>query len=264
MTTQLDQLDVVAAFDRSREIVEQRGRTVLFMAVKGSVVYDLPGTHRDIDVRVVYREPTMSVLQLHHPRETIEVMEGSLDLVAWELKKFLGHLLSHNGNFIEMLLTPNALTRASMFEGGDTLRAFGPKFLTQRLHRYYRGYAYSQLKRASQQIRTGKGAIYTYREMYAGLWLMLRGELVFPWAELRDKIESSGLYRSKLLGEFDMDRERVTPEIIAAMRVEFNELTALLDDAVSDSPLPVTYDAYEDLNEFLILQRARDLAGRSR
>lgn len=249
--------EVTKLLNRATHIVGSEGGRVLFAGVKGSVVYDLPGTHRDVDVRVVYAIPSQRVLALRKPRPVIERMEGRLDLVGWELEKFLGHLLTHNGNMVELLLTPARLCKFNS-DTGQALREVGKRFLTKRLHAYYRGYAHGQFKRAQQQIRTGKGAIYTYREMYAGIWLMQTGELVFPWNDLRAKVEGAGLYRSTLINKFNMDREHITEDMLLRMRTEFHDLTDVLDKAHADSPLPENYDGYEVCNTLLLAERSRN------
>lgn len=241
--------------ERALEILRERRCVPLFAGVKGSVVYDLPGSHTDLDVRLVYRASTVSMLRLRKPRQVVEVMEGQLDMVAWELEKFLTHLLKHNGNMVELLLTPDALCVVP--DEGQPLRDIAPRFLTKSLSHYYRGYAHSQFKRAQQQIRTGKGMLYTYREMYAGLWLMRTGELVFPWAELREKVEGEGLFTSAILDNVTMDRTHVSDETVMAARQEFDSLTAVFDEAVARSRLPDTYDGYDVCERYLLQQRSK-------
>lgn len=175
-------------------------------------------------------------------------------MVAWEVEKFLAHLLKHNGNMVELLLTPEHLRM--VWGAGYPLVEIAPKFLTRALAPYYRGYAHSQFKRAQQQIRTGKGILYTYREMYAGLWLMRTGELVFPWAELRAKVEGEGLYRSELLDGVTMDRTLVSDDVVMAARTEFESLTEVFDKAVEASTLPRTYDGFPIANRYLLHQRS--------
>ena len=252
-------MDVEQAFDRAEKILRERGYRPLFMGVKGSVVYELPGTHKDIDVRAVYAAPTAQVLSL--PRRgsregwrIVQVTEGELDFVGWEVQKFLGHLLDHNGNMVELALTPDHVSREY---DAAVLRELGRRLLTKRLHAYYRGYAHNQFKRAQSQIKTGKGAIYTYREMYAGIWLLLHGEIVFPWEDLRRKIEDvERIYKSGLIAEFNMDRERITDGILARMRREFEDLNELLDEALERSPLPADYDGWEKANNWLLRLRS--------
>jgi predicted nucleotidyltransferase len=247
-------MNPVVGMRRAAQILVERGVMPLFAGIKGSTVYELPGTHTDLDVRLVYREPTVRMLGLRKPRQVIEVMEGELDMVAWELEKFLTHLLKHNGNMVELLLTPEPLRM--VWGAGRPLVEIAPKFLTQALAPYYRGYAHSQFKRAQQQIRTGKGVLYTYREMYAGIWLMRTGELVFPWAELRAKVEGEGLYESTVIDAVTMDRTQVEDEIVTTARIEFDTLTAVFDDAVEKSTLPQTYDGFDIANRYLLQQRS--------
>ena len=248
-------IGTLEALNRGWQLLHDMGRKPLFLGIRGSIVYQLPRPHQDVDVRGVYLAPTIEQLSIRKPQHTIERTEGQLDFVGWEAERFFHHLLKHNGNMTELLLTPGQLTITN--DAGEELRDIGPRFVTQKLHRYYRGYALSQFKRAQQQIRTGKGAVYTYREMYAGIWLLRTGELVFPWAELRAKVEGEGIYRSRLLDEFNMDRELITEDVLLGMRREFNDLTALLDDAVAKSPLPQTYDGYDVCNGMLLRWRSK-------
>lgn len=250
------ELDTKAGLEQAWGIIEERGLRPLFAGVKGSVVYELPGTHVDLDVRVVYRAKTADILSLNPPRPIVEVMEGELDLVGWEVGKFLAMLLNNNGNMVELTQTPEHLTRAS--RSGEPLREMGSHFLTRRLGDYYKGYAYSQFKRAQHQIRTGKGILYTYREMYAGIWLMRTGRIVFPWDELRGLIEGEGIYKSELLDGIVMDRAHVPDEAVMAARREFDELTAIFDAEVAASDLPKRYPAgYDVCNAYLLRLRSK-------
>jgi len=247
-------MDVRQPLERAHQLLSNHQFEPVFLGIRGSVVYELPGTHADTDVRAVYLAPTAEILSIRGSRQTLEMTEGTLDFVGWEAGRFFHHLLSHNGNMVELLLTPEDMVWCGT--KGRALREIGHRFVTRKLHRYYRGYAQSQFKRAQQQIRTGKGAIYTYREMYAGIWLLRTGELVFPWAELRAKVEGEDIYHSVLLDEFNMDRDLITDHVLLAMRSEFADLTKILDESVVLSPLPEGYDGYEACNNLLLKWRS--------
>jgi predicted nucleotidyltransferase len=242
------------ALDRSWSLMEEKGLKPIYSSVKGSVLYELPGTHTDIDIRSVFLYPTGEILSINKPPHTVEVMEGTLDYVGWEAERFFHHLLKHNGTMVEMLQVPEKY--ALFGDQGLALRGIATKFVTKHLQDYYRGYARSQFKRSQQQIRTGKGAIYTYREMYAGIWLMRTGETIFPWPELRERIEGEGLYRSTVVAEMNMDRTKIDEGILDRMRGEFDELNVVLDAAVEASPLPAEYDGYETCNNLLLHWRS--------
>jgi predicted nucleotidyltransferase len=246
------------AFNRAEELLREAHLEPVYLAVKGSVVYELPGTHGDIDVRAVHLSGTEEALAIRKPRHTFEKMEGELDLVAWEADRFFQHLLHHNGNMIELLLTPERYARFGT--RGQSLRLIGEKFLTQRLYDYYKGYGRTQFDDA-QRTGNGKAAIYAYREMYAGIWLLLTGEIIFPWAELREKVEAGGVFRSSVLDDFDMDHERLTDEILQAMRPEFESMNQELAKAVERSALPPDYDGYEVCNRLLLSWRSQRWGG---
>ena len=245
-------------FAEAEQLIQPFGRT-LYQVVKGSTLYGLPGTHADVDIRSVFLAPTCDMLSIRGPQHTVERMVERddavpLDVVAWEVKRFLHHLLGHNGNFIEMLLVPEEF--AWMSEEGRTLRALGPRFITKKLCRYYRGFALNQFKRSNQQMKTGKGMLYTYREMYAGIIALREGRVIFPWQELRDRVEPA-LFRSEVLDDIVMDRTHAPAEMLGEMDREFKELNRLLDQAHAESSLPPDFDGYEVCNNALLLWRSR-------
>jgi predicted nucleotidyltransferase len=252
-----EQVTLVQPFHQQAwEITTQRGFRPIYQVVKGSVLYGMPGTHRDVDIRGVYLAPTVDMLAIRKPQHTIEVTDKLLDLVSYEAERFFHHLLKHNGNMIEMLLAPEDLTMAHPVYARP-MRQIAERFLTRRLYNYYRGFAMNQFKRSSTQMRTGKGAVYTYREMYAGIMLMRTGRIIYPWMELRAEMEN-GVFTSKVLDRLSMDRDHMSEYELGEIAREFDTLNDILDKERDRSPLPESYDGYKALNTLLLQWRSSE------
>jgi predicted nucleotidyltransferase len=75
----------------------------------GSRAWGLASTDSDYDLRFIYRHPREWYLSLHPGRDMIgPVMEndGELDMVGWDVRKFLFHLASSNPSVLEWLNSP--------------------------------------------------------------------------------------------------------------------------------------------------------------
>lgn len=235
-----------------------KDRHVCYIALKGSRLLGIDEAGADVDLRVMHKDRTEEILSIHPPKHTVERSfyndDGELiDFVSYEVQRYIGHLRKHNGNQIEALLVPEGFYWADRH--GEAMRRIGQKFITQRLYNYYRGYAHGQFKRAVQQIKTGKGITYTYREMYLGLWVMRHGYMIFNWSELIRRVEADFNWQSEVLHKVDMNRVHVDSGLVDRMQEEFVQLTAMLDAEVKTSPLPKDYDGYAKLNTALLKWR---------
>lgn len=236
-----------------------KDRHVCYVSLKGSRLLGVDEPGADVDLRVIHKDSTAEILSLHPPKHTVERSfyneEGEdIDFVSYEVRRFMGHLQNHNGNQIESLLVPEGFYWADSH--GWALREIAKRYVTKRLHRYYRGYAHGQFKRAVQQIKTGKGMMYTYREMYLGLWVLRHGEMIFDWTQLTDAIREDFGWESPVLNGVSMDRIQVDSGLVDRMQREFIELTRMLDAEADKSTLPETYDGSEMLSRKLLKWRS--------
>ncbi|MGB3799636.1 MAG: nucleotidyltransferase domain-containing protein [Lewinella sp.] len=84
----------------------EREVQVLYGCESGSRAWGLASPDSDYDVRFVYRHPPAWYLRLHPGKDQIgPIMErdGELDLVGWDVRKFLKHVTESNPNALEWL-----------------------------------------------------------------------------------------------------------------------------------------------------------------
>ena len=82
---------------------------LLYVCESGSRAWGLASTDSDYDVRFVYRHRPEWYLSLHPGRDMIGPLierDGELDLVGWDVRKFLHHLASSNPGVLEWLASP--------------------------------------------------------------------------------------------------------------------------------------------------------------
>lgn len=238
-------------------IKEEIDVDVCYVALKGSHLYGFEEPGSDVDLRITYVAPTASLLGLTIPRETIERtyydVGEKVDLVAHEAAKSMRHVLAGNGNDTESLLVPEGYYWAD--ERGEALRRIAPSFLTKRLIKFYRGFAHNQLKRGAKAT-TGKSILYSYRELYAGIVLLLQRRIVFPWVELREIAEQWLGYQSKLTQNLRLSREPVDNTVFHTAYREFGWIVEKLEQLEKESTIPENYDGREKLNNLLVRWRS--------
>lgn len=245
------------AFEDFLPGIKEHVGEVCYVALKGSHLYGFEETGSDIDLRLTYIAPTSSLLGLHKPTETIEAtyydVGEKVDLVAHEAGKSMRHLLASNGNDVESFLVPEGFYWAD--ERGEALRRIAPRFLTKRLINFYRGFAHNQLKRGARAA-TGKSILYSYRELYAGIVLLVQHRIVFPWVELRDEAERILGWSSPMTQRLRLSREPVDNTVFRTAYDEFKYLVARLEDILAESTLPESYDGTEKLDNLLLRWRS--------
>ena len=87
----------------------KNGVEVLYACESGSRAWGLASSDSDYDLRFVYRHAPEWYLTLHPGRDQIGPIlehDGELDLVGWDVRKFLKHLTAGNPNCLEWLNSP--------------------------------------------------------------------------------------------------------------------------------------------------------------
>ncbi len=237
------------------ELVRQRlkdtDRRLLYLTVSGSHVWGLDTPESDVDFRGVYQDNTMKVLGLHKGKDTIEFSENIYDVQLYELEKFLRMLCKHNGNMVNLLWIPNPIVVSFNVPWVGLAR----EFLTKKLRFYYRGYAEGQRKRA-MSCRGGKALIYTYREMFSGLYTMRYGHLEFNFKKLWGTAVKNKWYEGNLLDKYFPDpTQEITDGGWRKFYTEWEQLCIKLDYEADRSKLPETFDGVNECSE--ILRQAR-------
>lgn len=230
--------EVIAA---SRQLLaeaeaESDSYSVEFAAITGSHSWALATEESDIDVRGVFGRPLRQILalqQILYP-DTWQGSCGPLDWQLYEVAKTLRMLCAANGNVVQMFYNP-LVVRCT--EWGERLRELAKLCLTKRLARYFLGYATSQRKRAMRN-RGGKALVYTYREMYAGIYLMAEGEIIFDFGELSD-IVWVRWFKSNVLPWATAHRDTPMPfDIEGEFEAEWLSLQEIMLREVVHSSLP--------------------------
>jgi len=241
------------------ELVEQKlaseNRRLLYLVVSGSHAWGLERPDSDIDLRGVYQDSTIKILGLHRGRDTVEFSEGKYDVQLYELEKFLNMLCNHNGNMVNLLWLPDELMVTLTLPWAQLAQIF----MTRKLRLYYRGYAESQRKRAMSQ-RGGKALIYTYREMFSGLYSLKYGIMEHNFKKLWQEAIKRKWYVSGLLDKYFLNpAQEVTDEGWRQFYAEWAELCIKLDKVAEKSPLPETFDGVDTCSELLRERRIYDL-----
>ena len=91
---------------RLKEIETEYGVTVLFASETGSRAWGFPSPDSDYDVRFIYMHPQEWYLSIDEKRDSIEYLNGELDLVGWDIRKSLQLLRKSNAAMFERLQSP--------------------------------------------------------------------------------------------------------------------------------------------------------------
>lgn len=89
-------------------IAAERGVQILYACETGSRAWGFPSPDSDYDVRFIYMRQTDWYLSLGMRKDTIECMDGDLDITGWDLRKSLQLLKKSNAPLIERFQSPIA------------------------------------------------------------------------------------------------------------------------------------------------------------
>lgn len=242
----------MATTEQLLEWIYERRVRPLFLAVTGSHMWNLAKPDSDLDIRGIYLDTLNKVMALHPGDDFIEAAQqlgGNVDIQLYELGKALRMLNRHNGNIVEMLLAPTCIYIAPDIDWHN----LASKFLTKRLAHYYRGYFTSQRRRAGQK-RGSKALVYSYREIMAGICLMQTGRIIYDFHELYTWFQEH-YWGLPNLESFMTVQTPVGDEMMRRFENDWQSLLSILDDVMLTSPLPESYEGYEELNELLLQMR---------
>lgn len=203
--------------------------TILSVVV-GSRAYGLDTADSDTDRRGVFVAPTELFWRLDKPPAHLD---GPLpEQFSWEVERFCSLALEANPTVLECLWSPLVEKTTGT---GEELRALRPAFLSRKAHRTFLRYAERQFQRSSSRGSEGvrwKHIMHLLRLLLSGRHLVETGELLVDVTPYRDRLLA-------------VRRGEVPWTEVTAWR---GELTAGLDGALADSPLPEAPDraAVED------------------
>jgi len=88
------------------EIAQQKNIKILYACETGSRAWGFPSPDSDYDVRIIYKHEPSWYVTLLDKKDTIEVMDGELDVTGWDIKKCLKLMWKSNGALLERLQSP--------------------------------------------------------------------------------------------------------------------------------------------------------------
>ena len=89
-----------------RQIEESKKVKILFACETGSRAWGFPSPDSDFDIRFIYMHERDWYLSLSKKDDTIEFMDGDLDITGWDLKKSLTLLKKSNAPLVERFQSP--------------------------------------------------------------------------------------------------------------------------------------------------------------
>lgn len=159
------------------EPFEEMEEKVLFACISGSHLYGWATEKSDVDVRGFYVHPTERFFELKEPGDTIEMKLGDVDVQIWEIRKFLGHLISPNMNFIEIILAPEALNLIYDEVLMREVKSIAEGALTKKLYPHIQGMV-THMKKHDRKynFQNPKKPLYIIRELLRGIYLFETGK----------------------------------------------------------------------------------------
>jgi uncharacterized protein len=247
-----------AALDMAglREAVDRVGpHAPLFVVVAGAHLYGFPSADSDVDLRGVHLLGLREIVGLRPARETYRsALAGSpeIDLVSYDIAKFLRLLSGKNGYALEQVLSPHVVVS---WPGFERLRDLAQGSVNKTLYHHYRGWARGRWKSfTSEEPKRVKTLLYVYRVLLTGLHLLETGEVESNLPRLATEggyDDVLDLVERKRTGERTiLERDEVDRHAQQVSRIE-----STLGRAYESSKLPDVAPNLVDLNEFLIETR---------
>lgn len=181
-------------------IEQQYGVSILLACETGSRAWGFPSPDSDYDVRFIYMHPLEWYLSIDDKKDTIEYMEGDLDLVGWDIRKSLRLFRKSNAALFERLQSPFIYRQQGDFR--KQLNRLAPDYFSCRagLH-HYLSMAWKYYKACAEEEEVKlKSFFYMLRTALASLWIVEKqsipplafGELITLAGEqnLKDKMLS--------------------------------------------------------------------------
>ena len=89
-----------------KEIELKKKIKILYACETGSRAWGFPSPDSDYDIRFIYMNERDWYLSLSQKKDTIEIIDGELDITGWDLKKCLTLLKKSNAPLIERFQSP--------------------------------------------------------------------------------------------------------------------------------------------------------------
>jgi uncharacterized protein len=158
--------------DKLEEVERQYGIQILLACETGSRAWGFPSPDSDYDVRFIYRHPLAWYLSVEDRKDTIEYLQGDLDLVGWDIRKSLKLLRKSNAAMFERMQSPIIYQQQNGFQ--DRLIPLAAAYFSCRagLHHYLSmAFNYYKACAPAPEVRL-KSYFYLLRTALASLWIV--------------------------------------------------------------------------------------------
>ena len=145
------------------DIGDRNNVRILYACESGSRAYGFESPDSDYDVRFVYIRPVSEYLSLHQPHDVIEARPSDeLDVVGWDIRKFLTLMRKSNPSAFEWLGSPIVYHVESSFD--DAIRPVEWRcFSPYTSAHHYAGIATSAMRMVEHGDRRPKKLLYALR-----------------------------------------------------------------------------------------------------
>lgn len=235
-----------------KQIEAEHKVKILYACETGSRAWGFPSPDSDYDVRFIYLHKTDWYLVLNEQKDTIEFMDGDLDITGWDLRKCLKLLKKSNVPLIERFQSP------VQYYADDTFRA---EFV-QLIQEYYSPTAsffhhYSLANKFWEELKEQKNVklksyFYLVRSLLSCIWI-IKDKTVLP-------MDIEGLMKYIDSGSRDELRKLISLKATvgekylhpknATMQTFVTGLLAFVEDNKND--LSVNNQDFDLLNKFFL------------
>lgn len=223
------------------KIQVEQGVKVLYAAESGSRAWGFASNDSDYDVRFIYLRNKREYLRLTPRKDVIEVTDGDLDIVGWDLKKALLLGYKSNPQLTEWLNSPIVYANGNKF----ALRLLNllernPNLVA--MYHAYRGLCkstfYSELKGDELRI---KKFFYCLRPIAACKWIKATDEI--PPTEMRWLLDIHPFPPEIQAGYEQLVRLKKDSEIKTVLKSDWINMFEYIENFLTEKPF---YDKIKD------------------
>jgi len=249
--------------DILKEIEQRQKIKILYACETGSRAWGFPSPDSDFDVRFIYMHERDWYLSLSQRKDTIEHMDGDLDITGWDLKKSLLLLRKSNATLIERFNSPIQYYAADGFR--SDFKKLIKKYYSPTAVFYHH---YSLTRKFWEEVKDGdeyklKSWFYMVRSLFSCMWI-LNKKSVLPMniqGLMKGVVGDDWRKRIKKLIEL---KKTVGEKYLHPMDKELNERIFYILELLEKSKdnLRVNTTNMDPLNEFFLKTISKNAFGR--
>ena len=154
-----------------QSIAQEHDVKILLAVESGSRAWGFESKNSDWDVRFIYVHKPQWYFTVEPQRDVIEIMDGDLDLVGWELRKALALLKRNNPSLLEWINSPIVYYADKEFV--SQIRSVAAKFFNPiaSMYHYNRMYIKHDERYLQREHCSMKRFLYYLRGILACKWI---------------------------------------------------------------------------------------------